>query len=98
MFFYEQILKVTVYVIFASEDGLLEFYQLENEGYQLKQPNENRYYWLDSMGLFLGIWQGTKEGRTGYWLRCWNQDGHLLLWAVEQIEKERQEKQKRYRS
>jgi Uma2 family endonuclease len=66
MFFYEQILKVTVYVIFAPEYGLLEFYQLENEGYQLKQPDENRYDWLDSMGLFLGVWQGTKEGRTGY--------------------------------
>ncbi len=30
MFFHEQILKVTVYVIFDPEDGILEFFQLEN--------------------------------------------------------------------
>jgi Uma2 family endonuclease len=48
--FYEQILKVTVYVIFDPEDGILEFFQLENEPYQLKQPDENGYHWLYSMG------------------------------------------------
>lgn len=42
------------------------------------------------MGLFLGTWQGIKEGRTGYWLRWWDRDGNLLPWAVEQIEQERQ--------
>ncbi|WP_353929807.1 Uma2 family endonuclease [Okeanomitos corallinicola TIOX110] len=93
-FFYEQILKVPVYIIFDPENGLLEFYQLENERYQLKQPDENGRHWVDSMGLFLGTWQGTKEGRTGYWLRWWDKDGNLLLWAVEKIDKERQEKEK----
>ncbi|MBE9105666.1 hypothetical protein IQ229_12140, partial [Nostoc cf. edaphicum LEGE 07299] len=39
---------------------------------------------------FVGTWQGTKEGRTGYWLRWWDRGGNLLPWAVEQIEQERQ--------
>ncbi|MFM6070748.1 MAG: hypothetical protein ACKPKG_16570, partial [Dolichospermum sp.] len=39
---------------------------------------------------FLGTWQGTKEGRTGYWLRWWDQTGNLLPWALELIEEERQ--------
>ena len=42
------------------------------------------------MKLFLGTWQGTKEGRTGYWLRWWEQTGNLLPWALELIEQERQ--------
>ncbi|EFA69978.1 hypothetical protein CRC_01550 [Cylindrospermopsis raciborskii CS-505] len=42
------------------------------------------------MGLFLGTWQGTKEGRTGYWLRWWDKTGNLLPWALELIEQERQ--------
>jgi hypothetical protein len=42
------------------------------------------------MELFLGTWQGTKEGRTGYWLRWWEQTGNLLPWALELIEQERQ--------
>ncbi len=46
------------------------------------------------MGLFLGTWQGTKQGRTGYWLRWWDEAGNLLLWGVERVEQERQQKQR----
>ena len=42
------------------------------------------------MNLFLGTWRGSKEGRAGYWLRWWDDSGTMLLWAVEQIEQERQ--------
>ncbi|MEH1918676.1 Uma2 family endonuclease [Nostoc sp.] len=93
-FFYQQILQVPIYVIFDPNGGLLEFYQLENRRYELKQPDENSRHWIDSMGLFLGTWQGTKEARTGYWLRWWDEAGNLLLWAVEQIEQERQQKER----
>jgi Uma2 family endonuclease len=89
-FFYEQILQVPIYVIFDPDGGLLEFYQLENGRYELIQPDENGRQWIESMDLFLGTWQGTKEGRTGYWLRWWNQAGNLLPWAVEKISEERQ--------
>jgi len=89
-FFYEQVLQVPVYIIFEPDSGLVEFYQLENGRYQLKQPDENGRHWIATMGLFLGTWQGTKESRTGYWLRWWDEAGNLLLWAVEQIEQERQ--------
>jgi Uma2 family endonuclease len=89
-FFYEQILQVPIYVIFDPNGGLLEFYQLENRRYELQQPDENGRHWIDSMGLFLGTWQGTKEARTGYWLRWWDEAGNLLPWAVEQIAQERQ--------
>ncbi|MBH8573436.1 Uma2 family endonuclease [Nostocaceae cyanobacterium CENA369] len=89
-FFYEQILQVPIYVIFDPNGGLLEYYQLENRRYELQQPDENGRHWIDSMGLFLGTWQGTKEARTGYWLRWWDKGGNLLPWAVEQIEQERQ--------
>jgi len=89
-FFYEQILQVPIYIIFAPDGGLLEYYQLENGRYELKLPDENGRHWIDGMGLYLGTWQGTKEAHTGYWLRWWDQDGNLLAWAVEQIEQERQ--------
>ncbi len=88
-FFYEQILQVPIYVIF-SPDGLLELYKLENGRYKLELPDENGRHWIDSMGLYLGTWQGAKEQRTGYWLRWWDSEGNLLPWAVEQVELERQ--------
>lgn len=93
-FFYEQILQVPIYIIFDPSNGLLEFYQLENGRYELKQPDENGRHWIDSMGLFLGTWQGTKEARTGYWLRWWDDAGNLLPWAVELIEVERHQNER----
>jgi Putative restriction endonuclease len=89
-FFYEQVLQVPIYVIFEPDGGLVEFYQLENGHYKLKQPDENGRNWIPSMNLFLGTWQETKEGRTGYWLRWWDEAGNLLPWAVEGLELERQ--------
>ena len=90
-FFYEQVLKVPLYAIFEPSSNQLELYQLVAGRYELQEPNELGRYWIAAeMGLFLGIWQGKKEGRTGYWLRWWDETGNLLLWAVERLEQERQ--------
>jgi hypothetical protein len=89
-FFYEQILQIPIYVIFEPDGGLLEFYELKNGRYELILPDENGRHWIEQIGLFLGTWQGEKEGRKGYWLRWWDQDGNLLLWALEQIAKEKE--------
>jgi dipeptidyl aminopeptidase/acylaminoacyl peptidase len=89
-FFYEQILQVPIYVIFEPEGGLLEFYQRQNERYELVLPNPEGRHWIVEMNLFLGTWRGDKEGRSGYWLRWWNESGRMLPWAVEQIDLERQ--------
>jgi Uma2 family endonuclease len=86
-FFYERVLKVPHYAIFEPDSGELEFYQLDNsERYQLRSPDANNRYWIEPMGLFLGIWQGTRENRTGYWLRWWDENGNLLLWGTERAQ------------
>lgn len=89
-FFYEQVLQVPIYVIFEPDGGLLEFYELKNDRYQLTLPDENGRHWIENMGLFLGTWQGEKEGRNGYWLRWWDKDSNLLPWGLEQIAKEKE--------
>lgn len=89
-FFYEQVLQVPIYVIFEPDGGLLEFYELKNDRYQLTLPDENGRHWIEKMGLFLGTWQGEKEGRNGYWLRWWDKNGNLLPWGLEQIAKEKE--------
>jgi hypothetical protein len=60
----------------------------------LHYPDQNNRYWLADMELFVGVWQGEKEGRSGYWLRWWDRDGNILPWAVEQIAQERQKVEK----
>lgn len=91
-FFYEQVLRVPIYAIFESATGVLEVYQLNSsERYQAQQPDINGRYWVAGVGLFLGVWQGTKTERTGYWLRWWDESGEMLLWGIEMLDKERQE-------
>jgi Uma2 family endonuclease len=87
-FFYERVLQVPNYAIFEPRTGDLEVYHLNDSGqYQLSSPDEHNRYWIAQMGLFLGVWQGTRENRIGYWLRWWDENGKLLLWGVEKSER-----------
>lgn len=89
--FYERILQVPIYVIFEPKSGVLEVYRLSTSGeYELQEPDANQRFWIESMGLFLGVWEGEKSQRTGYWLRWWDENGNLLLWGAERVEQERQ--------
>lgn len=88
-FFYEQILQVPTYVIFDPATGLLEVYRLQAGRYELELPDAEGRHWMADMALFLGVWRGEKEERTGYWLRWWDEEGNLLLWGVERLEQER---------
>ncbi|MCL1473377.1 Uma2 family endonuclease [Argonema antarcticum] len=90
-FFYEQVLCIPNYTIFEPQTGVLEVYQLDDSGqYQVRQPDANNRYWIAEMGLFLGLWQGSRENRTGWWLRWWDDNGEQLLWGSELAEQERQ--------
>lgn len=92
-YFYEQILRVPIYAIFQPATGMLEINQLNSSGnYQPHPADPNGHYWIPGVGLFLGIWYGTKAERTGYWLRWWDESGEMLLWGAEMVERERQER------
>ena len=90
-FFYEQVLRVPNYVIFEPDGGELEVYRPDETGrYQLREADTSDRYWIAEMNLFLGAWQGTRENRSGSWLRWWDEQGNLLLWGSELAEQERQ--------
>ena len=89
-FFYEKVIKVPRYVIFRPHTGRIEVHALESDCYNNQNPDENGRYLIPGLDLFLGVWQGTREGRTGNWLRWWNMAGELLLWPEERAEAERQ--------
>ncbi len=92
-FFYEQILRVPIYGIFKPVVGLLEVNRLNSSRkYEAQQPDANNRYWIAGVGLFLGVWYGTKAERTGYWLRWWDESGQMLLWGAEMVEREREER------
>jgi Putative restriction endonuclease len=89
-YFYEQVLKIPVYVIFHPDEGILDLYRLINGSYKLQIPNDQGYFWLEEINLFLGVWEGTKVDRSGFWLRWWDSSENLLPWGIERIEQERQ--------
>jgi hypothetical protein len=89
-YFYEQIIKVPIYAIFHPQMADLELYALESNRYQIQTPDANGLYWIPGLELFLGVWQGTRDNRTGNWLRWWNANGELLQWPEELAETERQ--------
>jgi hypothetical protein len=90
-FFYEQILKVPYYAIFSLKTGDLEVYRLDKLGhYQLCDPDGQGRYWIETMNLSLGSWQGKRDNREGQWLRWWDDQGKILAWSTEHMAQERQ--------
>jgi hypothetical protein len=84
-------LRVPNYAILDLQTGTLEFYRLDSSGrYQLETLDEHQRYWIPELKLALGVRQGTKENRSGLWLRWWDEAGNLLLWGSELVEQERQ--------
>ncbi len=90
LYFYEQILQVPVYVIYEPLRSRLEVRSWQNGGYVLQPPDADGRFWIEPLGLFLGLWWGERLAQTLNWLRWWDADGNLLLWSAEQAEAERQ--------
>jgi hypothetical protein len=36
--------------------------------------------------LYLGVWDGVREGRQKSWLRWWTEQGELLPWGAELVQ------------
>jgi Uma2 family endonuclease len=88
--FYERIVQVPYYVIFHPVRAVLEVRYLQGDRYELLCPDSQGRYFIPPLNLSLGIWQGKRQEISAYWLRWWNSDGNLLLWASERIAQERQ--------
>lgn len=81
-------LYVPSYIIFEPNSGEIEVYQLDDsKRYHLQKADTNNRFWIAQMQLFLGVWEGTRENPTGYWLRWWDENGNLLFWGSEKAER-----------
>lgn len=89
-YFYERILQVPLYGIFHPKTGELDLYRLVNGQYEQQIADHNQRYWIEEIGLFLGVWWGQKADMNAFWLRWWDRSEILLLWGREQIDQERQ--------
>lgn len=85
-YFYERIVKIPTYVIFDPASGSLEVYDLVEGVYTRQTPDDNGRCFIQSLGLRIGVWQGTREFYEGFWLRWWTAEGDLLRWPEEQAQ------------
>ncbi|NJN23870.1 MAG: Uma2 family endonuclease [Acaryochloridaceae cyanobacterium RL_2_7] len=71
---YQDILKVPYYVVFDRYDEKLRVFKRENSGYQAQEISNDRY-WLDDMGVGIGVWCGEFKQNRRLWLRWFDADG-----------------------
>lgn len=97
---YEQVFKTPDYFIFDPFDpSSLAGWRLDlAQGYQPLAPNDRGWLWCETLGLWLGTWEGTIDREplngTCQWLRFYTPEGFLALLpeeaAQQQAEQERQ--------
>ncbi|MEM8603836.1 MAG: Uma2 family endonuclease, partial [Cyanobacteria bacterium P01_H01_bin.121] len=58
--------------------------------FELVEPNQRGHVAIPTLGVELGIWQGTYQNVELPWLRWWNAEGQLLLTGEERAALERQ--------
>lgn len=81
---YEHILQVPDYICYNPETKALFGWRLVNGQYQELLPNDRGWLWCESLGLWIGTWEGTYLGRRiGTWPRFFDQEGNLMLMGRE---------------
>lgn len=87
---YERVFKTPDYFIFDPFNPTsLQGWRLQlGRGYQPLQPNQYGWLWCETLGLWLGTWEGVVDREpprgTCQWLRFYDPDENLVLLPEEQ--------------
>ncbi|WP_250124612.1 Uma2 family endonuclease [Chroococcidiopsis sp. CCMEE 29] len=78
---YERVFKTPDYFVFDPfEPNSLQGWHLDaNQRYQPLMANERGWVWCQTLGFWLGTWEGTIDRETGVWLRFYDNSGNLIL-------------------
>ncbi|XZN89930.1 MAG: Uma2 family endonuclease [Microcoleus sp.] len=86
---YERVMRIPYYGIYEINSGRLEVYRLIDGYYQRLELNQRGHFPITSLGVELGLWQGSYQNQTMLWLRWWDEEGNLLLIGDERAELEK---------
>jgi Uma2 family endonuclease len=86
---YERVMRIPYYGIYEINSGRLEIYRLIDGYYQRLELNQRGHFPITSLGVELGLWQGSYQNQTMLWLRWWDEEGNLLLIGDERAELEK---------
>ena len=87
---YEEIFRTSDYFVFDpfKGEGLQGWHLDLGTGYQELEPNEQGWLWCQSLGLWVGTWEGVIEDKRATWLRFYDSEGNLVL-LPEEAERQR---------
>ncbi len=82
---YADTFRTREYFIYDPFDpDSLQGWRLGEQGYRELTKNERGWLWCETLGLWLGLWQGEIFRETTPWLRFYDGQGHLVLLPEEQ--------------
>lgn len=89
---YQDVFRTRDYFVYDpfQENSLQGWHLDQNFIYQAIAPDTRGWLWCESLGLWLGTWQGTILKETATWLRFYDRDGNLVLLGEELAEQEKQ--------
>ncbi len=89
---YERSFRTPDYFVFDPFDpnSLQGWHLATSQGYQPLVPNERDWLWCETLGFWLGTWEGTIDRETAVWLRFYDEAGNLVL-LPEEAEHQRAE-------
>ncbi len=61
-----------------------------NLKYEAIAPDDRGWLWCETLGLYLGLWEGTILRETAIWARFFDAAGNIILLGDEKAEQERQ--------
>ncbi len=78
---YEQIFRTPDYFVFDPfEPNYLQGWRLDATlRYQPLVPNERGWLWCETLGFWLGTWEGIVDRETATWVRFFDESGNLVL-------------------
>ncbi|MDJ1181728.1 Uma2 family endonuclease [Roseofilum casamattae] len=95
---YEQTFQTPDYFIYDpyDRDSLQGWHLGANGTYQSLVANDRGWLWCESLGLWLGVWDGVLTKEQAPWLRFYDPDGNLVLLPEEValLEQNRAERQR----
>ncbi|MDY7012019.1 MAG: Uma2 family endonuclease [Cyanobacteriota bacterium] len=92
---YERTFRTQDYIVYDPQNpSSLQGWTLDGTlNYQPLQADNRGWLWCQSVGLWVGTWQGEAQGQPGDWLRFYEREGKLVL-LPEEVEKQRAEAEK----
>jgi Uma2 family endonuclease len=78
---YEKTFRTPDYFIYDpfNSNSLQGWHLNSNRKYQAIAPDSRGWLWCETLGFYLGTWEGAIDRDTGVWLRFFDEDGNLVL-------------------